>query len=170
MRGHEIWPLRIHKVAAGDTCSREELEESRVTSTSGLITLIPVNRLSPTPILRGPSCRCRPIETCLHTNSPRKRPAAWLGNSGRSVNFRATTIPRRFDERRISDGRISSSCLRLMIFEQIWNWSGGINASWLRKLGILLGLVVWINYSNANDIIYIYKCVQILDRDAETVT
>lgn len=43
-----------------------------------------------------------------------------------------------------------------MIFEQIWNWSGGINASWLRKLGILLGLVVWINYSNANDIIYIY--------------
>lgn len=59
-----------------------------------------------------------------------------------------------------------------MIFEQIWNWSGGINAPWLRKLGILLGLVVWINYSNANDIIYIYiyKCVQILDRDAETVT
>lgn len=89
----------------------------------------------------------------------RKRPAAWLGNSGRSVNFRATTIPRRFDERRISDGRISSSCLRLMIFEQVRNWSGGINASWLRKLGILLGLFVWINYSNANDIIYIYTQV-----------
>lgn len=26
---------------------------------------------------RAPVAHVRPIETCLHTNSPRKRPAAW---------------------------------------------------------------------------------------------
>lgn len=56
-----------------------------------------------------------------------------------------------------------------MIFEQVQNWAGGINAreTRLRKLEywILLGLFVRINYCNANDIIYIiYMYVCVLDR------
>lgn len=61
-------------------------------------------------------------------------------------------------------------CSRLMIFGQVQNWPGGINAPrnevekvW--EYWILLGLFVRINYCNANDIIYIY--IQILDRDAK---
>lgn len=61
-------------------------------------------------------------------------------------------------------------CSRLMIFGQVQNWPGGINASrnevekvW--EYWILFGLFVRINYCNANDIIYIY--IQILDRDAK---
>lgn len=56
-----------------------------------------------------------------------------------------------------------------MIFEQVQNWAGGINAreTRLRKLeySILLRLFVRINYCNANDIIYIiYMYVCVLDR------